>query len=397
MARKRAQKPRQRDVIAAFTVLHESGREILAGIFRYLRKERGWKLRMIQSEGELTREAVAAAVAEGVAGFIVTVTGRPGALEEIAKSGLPCVAVGIRSEVLEKAKGRVTFVLSDNVGIGTMGARHFLSRGRFNSFGFVMRASHFDWSKERCTGFKQALGTRDVRVYGAAEGEDGASDEIGRLAQFLQDLPKPAAVMAACDLRSAHVLDACRLARLKVPKQISVLGVDNETFTCEHASPPLSSILPGHEEMGFLAAQALDEMMTSRKGKRRVRTLVPAERVVARESTAQISPSAALMRDAQDFIRANYTRKIRPDDVADYLGVSRSLLELRFRETLGKTVRAAIEAQRLAAVKTMLLNTDRKLTLIADLCGFPSLERLSHLFTARIGMSMSEFRRVGRD
>jgi len=146
MQRKRAQKPRQRDVVAAFTVLHESGREILSGIFRYLRKERGWNLRMIQSENELTREAVAAAVAEGVSGFIVTVAGRDGALEEIARSGVPCVAVGIRSEILSKAAGPVAFVLSDNVGIGVMGARHFLSRGRFNSFGFVMRASHFKLS-----------------------------------------------------------------------------------------------------------------------------------------------------------------------------------------------------------------------------------------------------------
>ena len=394
--RNRAQQTMPRDVVAAFTVLRDSGREMLTGIFRYLRRRHGWNLRMIPSEDELTREAVAAAVADGVAGFIVTVSGKPGALEEIARSGLPCVAVGIRSDVLDKSAGRVAFVLSDNVGIGAMGAHHLLSRGRFNSFGFVMRADHFPWSGERARGFSRALGARDVRVYGAAPGEDGTKDEIERLARFLAELPKPAAVMAACDLRSVHVLDACRLARLKVPGQVLVLGVDNEVFTCEHASPPLSSILPGHEEMGFLAAQTLDKMISSGEVVRKQRMLVPASRVVVRESTAPVSPSAALMRDAQDFIQNNFARKIRPDDVADYLGVSRSLMELRFRETLGKSVRAFIEERRLDAVKTMLQETDRRLTLVADLCGFPSLEHLSHLFKLRFGQSMSGYRGAAR-
>ncbi len=394
--RNRAQQTMPRDVVAAFTVLRDSGREMLTGIFRYLRRRHGWNLRMIPSEDELTREAVAAAVADGVAGFIVTVSGKPGALEEIARSGLPCVAVGVRSDVLDKSAGRVAFVLSDNVGIGAMGAHHLLSRGRFNSFGFVMRADHFPWSGERARGFSRALGARDVRVYGAAPGEDGTKDEIERLARFLAELPKPAAVMAACDLRSVHVLDACRLARLKVPGQVLVLGVDNEVFTCEHASPPLSSILPGHEEMGFLAAQTLDKMISSGEVVRKQRMLVPASRVVVRESTAPVSPSAALMRDAQDFIQNNFARKIRPDDVADYLGVSRSLMELRFRETLGKSVRAVIEERRLDAVRTMLQETDRRLTLVADLCGFPSLEHLSHLFKLRFGQSMSEYRGAAR-
>ena len=32
----------------------------------------------------------------------------------------------------------------------------------------------------------------------------------------------------------------------------------------------------------------------------------------------------------------------------------------------------------------------------ADLCGFPSLEHLSHLFTARFGQSMTEYRAAQR-
>ena len=55
-------------------------------------------------------------------------------------------------------------------------------------------------------------------------------------------------------------------------------------------------------------------------------------------------------------------------------------------------MRAVIEERRLDAAKSMLQETDRRLSLVANLCGFPSLEHLSHLFTARFGQSMTEYR-----
>ena len=63
------------------------------------------------------------------------------------------------------------------------------------------------------------------------------------------------------DSRARFVLDVCREAEIKVPTQVQVLGVDNETYFCEYAVPTLSSISPDFEGGGYLAAQTLDALI----------------------------------------------------------------------------------------------------------------------------------------
>ena len=78
------------------------------------------------------------------------------------------------------------------------------------------------------------------------------------------------------DVRGRQVLDACLTAGIDVPREISVLAVDNDELICEATSPPLSSIQLDTERMGFEAAKLLDSRLrgTGRK-KRVVRTLCP--------------------------------------------------------------------------------------------------------------------------
>ena len=67
--------------------------------------------------------------------------------------------------------------------------------------------------------------------------------------------------MAYNDSRAQTVIDACRMAHLKIPGQIQVIGVDNEVEICENTFPTLTSILPDFEGSGYLAAQLLDRML----------------------------------------------------------------------------------------------------------------------------------------
>lgn len=64
------------------------------------------------------------------------------------------------------------------------------------------------------------------------------------LADFLTTLPKPAAVMAAYDVRASEVISLCNNLNIDIPKQISVLGVDNDEILCNISTPTLSSISP---------------------------------------------------------------------------------------------------------------------------------------------------------
>jgi AraC-like DNA-binding protein len=75
-----------------------------------------------------------------------------------------------------------------------------------------------------------------------------------------------------------------------------------------------------------------------------------------------------------------------------HLGVSRRLLDLRFRQVCGKSVLEDILDVRLAEVKRMLNDTDRTIIQIGRDCGFNDPDNLKRLFRKRFGTSMREWR-----
>ena len=73
-------------------------------------------------------------------------------------------------------------------------------------------------------------------------------------------------------------------------------------------------------------------------------------------------------------------------------GVSRSLLNLRFRQIAGKSILEDILDVRLSEVKRLLGNTNRRIGQIGHDCGFNDPDNLKRLFRKRFGMSMRDYR-----
>ena len=81
--------------------------------------------------------------------------------------------------------------------------------------------------------------------------------------------------------------------------------------------------------------------------------------------------------------------------MAEHLGVSRPLLDLRFRETQRYTVGQLITSTRLGEVARRLRETKLSISSIQELCGFRNANALKNLFKSRYGMSMRDYRRRG--
>ncbi|MBQ6246121.1 MAG: substrate-binding domain-containing protein, partial [Kiritimatiellae bacterium] len=135
------------------------------------------------------------------------------------------------------------------------------------------------WSAERRRGFEETLAKAgfDCAVYDRFTVRERTSwpVERRRLIAFLQELPKPTAVFAPMDGRARLVLEACLIARLRVPEEIAVLGVDNDQLLCESTVPTLSSIHTGGFRRGQIAAEMLDALMHGREPRERAVSLPP--------------------------------------------------------------------------------------------------------------------------
>ena len=117
------------------------------------------------------------------------------------------------------------------------------------------------------------------------------------------------------------------------------------------------------------------------------------KRVVIRESTPRLSLTEGLIARAKEFIDKHATDGISPGDVAVHLGVSRPLLDLRFRETQKTSVGRLITETKLSEVARKLRETRLSITTIQETCGFKNANALKNLFKRHYNMSMRDWRK----
>lgn len=221
--------------------------------------------------------------------------------------------------------------------------------------------------------------------------EQRGLDADKSLAAWLRDQPRPLALFACNDIRAQQVLNVCREQGIKVPEEIAVLGVDNDDVLCNLCEPPLTSIEPDTERIGYEAAETLDNLMRGARPSSGI-TQVPPLRIVERASTDVVPIEDALTVKAVRFIRDNVNDGIAVKDVLNHLQRSRTDLEQRFRHWLNSSIRAEIQRRRIDRVCQLLRESDLDLNQVAAGSGFASASHLCRLFQKRFGKTPTEYR-----
>ena len=197
--------------------------------------------------------------------------------------------------------------------------------------------------------------------------------------------------MACNDDRGRDVLEACRAANLSVPEEVAVIGVDNDSLLCELADPPLSSVVLNAEHGGFEAAALLDRLMSGRfQGQERI--VVEPLQVVTRRSTDVVALEDLEVAHALQFIHENAGRPIQVMEIVHTLGVSRRMLEIRFRRAIGKSMNEIIQQAHLERAKRLLLETDLPLPKVAEAAGYSSASYMAVVFHKAYAMTPARFR-----
>jgi LacI family transcriptional regulator len=380
-------------IYVAIPTSGKDGQMRLAGIFRYLSDNHLWDLRLVRSRHEFNQATLKEALLDDMDGFIVAVPFSNEEIEFLVAAGRPVVVMTDATKLTTK-EGRISRFFVDNAAIGRTAARYFLSHGQFRAFAYVADTMHSQWSIERESAFKAAIGSKapfhafrpdaphpEKRILPAEE-----------LGDWLESLPYPTALLVANDHYAIQVLSVCRARAIKVPEQISVIGVDNDELLAENAVPPLSSIEPDFNEAGFRAAAEMDRLLRARKNASGSRIICGVKRLVERHSTTYLTPSAQLVANALKLIKHHVADGITPDDIARNLKVSRSLIELRMREVHGKSLAATLRERRLHLVKDMLQKTDRPITKILSDCGYRNIRSAENIFTKACGVSPRAWR-----
>ena len=288
--------------------------------------------------------------------------------------------------------------------VGILAARHFIehrftqfaycgldgiafSDGRKDAYVECLKKHHFKCNAYRTPGsvlknFEQST-LRNDRI--------GLPPDVRSLSTWLKRLPKPIALFCAHDSRAYQVIQVCHSCGIDVPKDIAVLGVDDDELTCNYTSPTLSSINHNGIGIGYAAAKAMDEMLRKPTLRQKPVTVKPIG-LTTRESSNTYPLNPPWLSDALVFIRTNINKNLSAANVYEAVGKSHTIVDRAFRTQLGSSVQKTIMRIRLDEAKHLIQDSNMPFSQVAAQAGFTSVQHFCHSIAAEFGKCPTDMR-----
>lgn len=273
---------------------------------------------------------------------------------------------------------------------GAYAADYFINQN-FHNYAFIGRKDII-WSMFRREGYCGRVASVRKKEAFVYEVEDFQS-ETEAISTWLHSLPKPTALLACNDFMARQVTEICLLENIRIPEDISLLGVDNDEFMCNISSPTLSSIRLNFEKHGYDLAKILFKMIRE-KQIWPARIAVEAIGVVERMSTRHKIISDPYIREIVEFIKHNYTQDIDIRKLVSFIPLSRRAIELKFKKEMHPyTITSYLTKLRLEHFCHLLEHTSIPIKEAAEQSGFIESSNFSTIFRKHMGCTPSAYRK----
>jgi LacI family transcriptional regulator len=291
----------------------------------------------------------------------------------------------------------IPYFRTNNDAIGMTAVDHLANAG-FLRLGFYGggAASTRSVSDERAQAFRRHAAERGLQVstFGCSL-SPSLMDEHTSLINWVRRLAKPVGIFAADDERGRELIEVCREEGVDVPREVAVIGANNDEVLCQLCKPTLTSIEHGASRIGFAAAARLAGLLDGIGGPTETITVDPSG-VVVRLSTDTIAFGDSDVAAAMAFIQEHASSSITVSDVVRAIGISRTKLEGRFRALQHGTVRGAIRRAHLHRARQLVTQTGLPLKQIAAMSGFKSVQHLTTSFRLAFGHTPGKTRAMDR-
>ena len=375
-------------IISDFT--ESFSHKLLAGLVDYSRRKEQWIVRRMPPsyKAKIGIPGVIRVAKEWEVDAVIAQFEPTDEVDLFAENGIVAIA-----QDYKKKFSSIPNVTGDYLGTGRMAARFFIDRG-FRNFGFF-GFNDVCWSDERCEGFRREVDEAgfggSFYAYRMQEIEMVWHYQRNRLREWLATVPKPIAIMACDDNQGSNLIEACHDTGIKIPSEVSVIGVDNDESLCNLGSTTLTSVLMDIERGGRETAALVERLVADPKAPVADVVLKPIK-IVERMSTAAFATDDQQILKAILFIHQNVLKKISVGDVMAEAALSRRLLERRFKIVTGKTLYEYITELKLKHFAEQLQETDLQVMEIALSMGENDTKSISRRFKQIYGCTPGEWR-----
>ncbi|HZR58869.1 MAG TPA: LacI family DNA-binding transcriptional regulator [Terriglobales bacterium] len=240
---------------------------------------RGLELLLCNTEYQPERMAAAVnkMLGEGVRGVaIMTSTFGEEHLKALASRRIPVVLLSVGPNSPRARKIEINF----SKGI-LQAIDHLIALGH-RKFGVISGPLHIGSAATTRDVILESLGLRDLRAEHVVECNYRVDGGMSAVRSLLDQSALPTALLCGNDLIALGAISALQEANIRVPEDVSVVGVDDIVFA-RLASPPLTTVRVPREELGRLGFEVLEGM---RRSKSVISTQQVETNLVVRKSTA---------------------------------------------------------------------------------------------------------------
>jgi LacI family transcriptional regulator len=203
-------------------------------------------------------------------------------------------------------------------------------------------------------------------------------------------LSKPIGVFAASDGLALELLETCEAEGIAVPEEVAIVGAGNSLLAVDAMRTPISSVDVNMERIGYCGAQVLDELMRG-KALPPQPLRVPPFRLVARKSSDLVAVNHAGIARGLRYMWEHCHEPIGVNDLAKAALMSERNFRQAFVEHFGRPPSTELHRMRIELAKRLLSDSDEKMDVIAELCGYESANSFWVAFKRSLGISPKQY------
>lgn len=369
------------------------GRTFVEGVSKYAIEQKNWKLVALQ------QESLSVETFKRCDGAILRIFNDK-TEQYIKAAGIPAVDV-----FCSKPRKGIAQVTVDESAAGRMAAEFFLERG-FKNFG-CCGVNGYAYSDICLGAFMERIARAGLEVsrYECPPhlcGKDIIDNstpyhtpDATAIRKWLRKLHKPVAVFCCNDHRAYQVMDIAIKNDIDVPKEVAIMGCDNDTMLCSFAPVPISSVDSDAFGIGYAAARTLNAIIKEKPAERLHRTvLFPPRRIVERESSEFAPIDPPWLSEVLLIIEKNLSNGITAERIFELARHSPPHVEKVFKEKTGHTVQAYITNSRMKLAKSLLHDGKLSTKEIALACGYASPQYFCRVFKSQFGVTPQNRRHI---
>jgi LacI family transcriptional regulator len=373
---------------------------LMAGITDYIRDKGNWQLIVWP---ESSKESLLFLKQRGCKGAFVS-TQTTTKAKELLQIDIPIIALSTLQNV-----SNLPYITANSESVARMAGEYFLKR-KFKNFAFF-GLTQAQWSLDRMKFFSRYLAEEGYNVHTYEEQIPIINDFVTfttlwtnitlstgqqKLMEWLRQLPKPVAILASCDLFACHLINITNEAKLNVPDEVAILGVNDDRALCNICDPPMSSIALNFKKAGYESAKLLDRIISGQQTMEGQCIEIQPTHIESRGSTDIFAIDDPEIIQVLKYIKQNSNKPLQVDEIANHVYISKRSLQLRFRKALGRSIHDLIVQAHFDIAKALLIETNLPIDEIAGRSGFLYTSNMRRAFKKITSMLPQKYRQQHR-